>query len=297
MRLKVTRFIARSFDLDFIDLYWEIESFTRSTDIITAYQFFIYRSESPEGPFELLAGPFEDRFQFRDFSPNLLHKWRQLYYKLRVVHKPTSEETDAGVTTLDAEPDLIALEIVRQEDLLLRNFTGRRCFLFPVRTFGEKCTCYDNSLGRSTKSNCIVCFDTGFIGGYLRPIDFYMQLDPDAKSPSPTALKGETQPRNTSGRLICYPVIKPLDLIIEAENRRWKVVTQTQTERLRSVVHQELSLHMVVKGDVEYKLPVNLSDLNKQSWADERNFINPQHVDDQDFDLSVYDDKPRGAVR
>lgn len=297
MRLKVTRFIARSFDLDFIDLHWEIESFARSTDIITAYQFFIYRSESPEGPFELIAGPFEDRFQLRDFSPNLLHKWRQLYYKLRVVHKPSSEEMDAGVTTLDAEPDLIALEIVRQEDLLLRNFIGRRCFLFPVRTFGEKCTCYDNSLGRTTKSNCVVCFDTGFLGGYLRPIDFYMQFDPDAKSPSPTSIKGETQPRNTSGRLICYPPVKPNDLIIEAENRRWRVITQTQTERLRSVVHQELSLHMVVKGDVEYKLPVNLSELNNQAWADERNFSNPQHIDDQDFDLSVYDDKPRGAVR
>lgn len=297
MRLKVTRFIARSFDLDFIDLYWEIESFTRSTDIITAYDFYIGRSESPEGPFTQLAGPFQDRFSFRDFSPNLLHKWRQLYYQLTVVFKPTTETVMAGVTTLDAEPDLIALEIQRQEDLLLRNFTGRRCFLFPVKTFGEKCVCFDPVMNRKTRSNCVTCFDTGFIGGYMRPIDFYMQFDPDSKSPSPTALIGETQPRNTSARAIAYPPIKPEDLIVEAENKRWKVITQTQTERLRSVVHQELALHMVVRGDVEYKLPINLTELNNQAWADERNFTNPQHIDSEDDSLYIYDDKPRGTVR
>lgn len=300
MRLKVTQFYARSFDLDFMDLYWEIESFERAQDIITAYEFSIYRSESPEGPWDKLAGPFQDRYQFRDFSPNLLHKWRQLYYKLEVRHIPTDETVKAGVSTLEAEPDLIALEIQRQEDVLFRNFVGRPCWVFPVRTFGEKCTCFDRTLSRQTRSNCITCFDTGFIGGYLTPIEAWVQLDPDSGSPSPTAIIGETQPKNTSARLIPYPPVKPKDLIVEAENKRWKVVTQSGTERLRAVVHQELSLHFIVKGDVEFKVPVNLSNL-RRAWADERNFTNPQHVDDHDYKeselLDIYDGDPRGTTQ
>ncbi len=300
MRLKVTSFTARSFDLDYIDLWWEIETFTRSVDVISAYRFTISRSESPEGPFEAITPPFTDQFHFRDFSVNLLHKWRQLYYKLTVTDLRNSESVDVGVATIEAEPDLISLEIQRQEDVLLRNFTGRRCILFPVRTFGEKCSCFDTVLNRQTRSNCLLCYDTGFIGGYLTPIGFYMQIDPDAKAPSNTAVIGETQPRNTSGRLISYPPIKPKDLIVEPENKRWKVVTVNTTERLRSVVHQELALHMIPRGDIEFKLPINLADLNNQLWADDRNFTNPQHIDPQDRYgdlLSVSDDRPRGAIK
>ncbi len=294
------KFVARSFDLDHIDLFWEVESYARSSDIITAYDFYVLRSESPEGPFDVLAGPFQDQYVFRDFSPNLIHKWRKLYYKLRIVHRPTQEEQIVGSASLIAEPDLIALEVQRQEDVLFRQFVGRRCWLFPVRTFGEKCTCFDRTLNRPTRSNCLMCFDTGYIGGYLRPIEFYLQFDPDAKNPSPTAIIGETQPRNTSARAISFPPIKPKDVIIEAENDRWKVVTATGTERLRHIVHQELTLHMVPKGDIEYKLPINLGDLANQAWAEERNFTNPQHVDDQTSDpfelLAVYNGRPRGTI-
>jgi len=298
MRLKVTKLYARSFDLDYLDLYWEIESFERAQDVITAYEFTILRSESPEGPFNKLAGPFKDQYRFRDFSQNLLHKWRQLYYKLQIRHVPTDETVDAGVCTLEAEPDLIALEIQRQEDVLFREFVGRPCWLFPVRMFGEKCTCFDRVMNRQTHSNCITCFDTGFIGGYMTPIEIWMQIDPDSGNPQNTSIIGEIQPKNTSCRVGPYPPIKAKDLIVEAENRRWKVVTQSGTERLRAIVHQELSLHLVVKGDVEFKLPINISDL-RRTWAQERNFTNPQHVDDMDYKeselLDIYDGSPRGA--
>ena len=121
--LKVTKFVARTFDLDHIDLFWEIADFGSAQDVITAYNFTVLRSESPEGPFEALTPAFQDRYHFRDFSPNLLHKWRKLYYKLKIIHVPTSEELLVGSTTLSAEPDIIGLEIQRQEDTLLRQFT------------------------------------------------------------------------------------------------------------------------------------------------------------------------------
>ena len=73
----------------------------------------------------------------------------------------------------------------------------------------------------------------------------------------------------------------------------------TPTERLRSVVHQELALHEIPRGDVEFKLPINLQDLENQQYAEERNFTNPQHVNDQegtvDELLAIYAGGPRGS--
>lgn len=130
----------------------------------------------------------------------------------------------------------------------------------------------------------------------MTPLECYIQIDPDSGSPSNTAVLGETQPKNTSARLIAYPPVKAKDLIVEAENKRWKVITVSGTERLRSVVRQELSLHLIPRGDTEFKVPINLSDLKRQ-WAATRNFTNPQHVDDDSYKLSeklnVYDDGPK----
>jgi hypothetical protein len=282
VRLVVTEFVARSFDLDHMDLFWKIADFDAVHEAITAYDFYILRSESPEGPFETIAGPFQDQYTFRDFGSNLLHKWRRLYYVLRIIHKPTDEEIKVGPVALLAEPDLIALEIQRQEDALFRQFTGRRCWVFPVRTFGPKCSCYDPVMGRRSRSGCIECFDTGYVGGFLRPIEFYMQVDPNPSSSQPTALHGEKQPRNTSARCGAYPLLKPKDIIVEPENIRWKVVTAVSTERLRSAVHQELSLTQIPRGDIEYKLPINLEDLANQKFSEELNFTNPQQIDSLD---------------
>jgi hypothetical protein len=74
----------------------------------------------------------------------------------------------------------------------------------------------------------------------------------------------------------------------------------TPTQRLRSVVHQELTLKEVDKGDVEFKLPINIGDLRSITPAAERNFTNPQHSDgfaDLNTIFAVYGYQPRGTTR
>lgn len=298
--LQITKFLARSFDLDHLDLFWAIADFDGTSDLITAYTITVLRSESPAGPWDPISPPLVDRYQFRDVTPPTLHKWRKLYYTLQITDRRTGETLEVGPTAQLPEPDLHALEIQRQEDVLFRTHVGRKCWLYPVRTFGPRCNCFDRVTGRRTRSNCLECFDTGFLGGYLTPIACYIQFDPNAKHGQPTPLLGEHQNQNTSARTISYPPIKPKDMLIEAENVRHKVVSVTPTQRLRSVVRQELTLHEVPRGDVEYKLPIQVADLESLEIADERNFTNPQHIDDHhasiDDILAVYAGKPRGSV-
>lgn len=291
--LQVTKFYARSFDLDHMDLFWELGD---TLEPIVRYEFTILRSESPLGPWEALTPPFQDQYYFRDVSPALLHSWRTLYYLLRVRDKVTNEIQDVGPTAQVPEPDLIALEIMRQEDALFREFVGRQVWLYPVRTFGTRCVCFDRVLGRRTKSNCLNCYDTSYLGGYLSPINCYVQFDTESDSSSNTPF-GEHQTGSTTARLISFPPVKPKDIVIETENYRWRVESVGYTRRLRSIVRQELTLKEIPRGDVEYRLPVNLSITTLQPSA-ERNFTNPQHTDgDADLKniLAVYEHKPRGA--
>lgn len=297
--LKITQFYCRSFDLDHLDLFWEIEDFNGELLDIRRFDFYVLRSEAMFGGYEIIGGPYKDTYRFRDVSPALMHKWRELYYKLRIVDTETQEAEEFGPTAQQGEPDLIALEIMRQEDVLFREFAGRRCWLFPVRTFGAKCTCFDKAMGRRTRSNHMPCFDTGYLGGYLSPVECYVQIDPAAQNPTVTPLM-EQQNTNTSMRLLSFPPVKPKDILVEAENKRWRVATVNTTQRLRAVVHQEVAVHEIPRGDIEFKLPINIADLRSVSPAAERNFTNPQHNDGHtnvDDILAVYGQSPRGTVR
>jgi hypothetical protein len=294
--LQVTKIYARSFDLDHIDVFWEIGNFVGN---IRQFDFYLYRSESSFGPWDLIAGPFQDQYYFRDVTTPQKHKLRSLFYLLKIVDKTTEEEKEFGPTSQQGESDLIALEINRQEDLLFREFVGRRCWVFPVRTFGAYCICYDKAMATRTKAGCLQCYDAGFLGGFLAPIECFIQFDPSSASETATPL-GAQQSNQTSARLIAFPQIKPKDVVIEAENKRWRVGSVTTTQRLRAVVHQELVLKEIPRGDVEYKLPVNIADLKALNISSERNFTNPQHTDGvskfEDI-LAVYGYMPRGTVR
>lgn len=301
--VTVTEITVRSFDLDHLDIFWRIGPVRGprgdETHQIFDYEFHVLRSgDSPEGPFEDISGALRDQYMIRDVQVSLLHKWRQYFYKIRVVHKPTGKTEDFGpVGSTQPARNLEAAEMIRLEDMYFRNFVGRRCWLFIVRTFGPQCACYDFTLGRKTIANHRPCFGTGYLGGFLPPIEVFVQIDPPGKNHNVTSLQ-EMQPQDTGARLISFPPVSPDDIIVESENVRWRVVNVRATERLRTPVHQELTLHRIPIGDVEYDLPINV-DVQNLKPVDERNFTNPSNIEEEgDYSeiLATYG-YPRGSVR
>jgi hypothetical protein len=273
--------IVRSFSLDWLEFSWEIENTKLDP---WDYDWSVERSESPEGPWDPIAGPFSDRYRFIDNRVNLLHRWRQLYYRVKSVKKDDDTEVVySSSATLSADPDLIAQEIQLLERTVWREFTGRKCYLIPVRTFGQYCPhCMDiegkGSTFRKLRSNCLTCYDTQWARGYLNPIEISIQFDPSPKT-SQNQGTGETQQSNTTARMGNFPLVKPRDIIIEPENRRWRVVQVSSTERLRAKVHHELTLHEIVKGDIEFQIEIDVGDLRNLDPSPERNFSNPQNLE------------------
>jgi hypothetical protein len=299
--LHVNEIKVRSFSLDYLGIFWQISPVagpSRDSDQheIFDYDFYVLRSEAPMGPYEQIGGPLKDIYSFRDNTVLLRHKWRSYYYKIKVVHRLTGDVDEFGPgSNTEPPPDLIAQEIVRIEDVIFREHIGRKCWLFPIRTFGPRCSCYDAVAGRQTRSSHQPCYGTGFLGGFLAPVEVFVQFDPTGKNTAATPLREEVA-NATRARMISFPPASPRDILIEAENRRWRVVSVDGTERLRSTVHQELTLKEIDKGDIEFSIPLNIDPASLEP-ASQRNFKNAHNIeDDGDYqDIFAFFGDPRRA--
>jgi hypothetical protein len=254
--LDIDRLIVRSLDVDRLEVTWEIARSSSADPRDFTFQ--ILRSESPTGPFEPRTETFEDRYLFVDGFIPTGNKNRQLWYLLRATHKSTGEVEDFGPAAQEAEPDLVALYIRRHEQTLFREVTGRRCWLLKRRTFGPRCpSCWDSVTQRRTRANCVDCYNTGFLRGYHDPVEVFVQIDPSSKSVKNNAQQIDTE-EFTTARMTNFPNISPRDVLIEAENRRWRVMTVTKSERLRAPIKQELQMREIQNTDLEYAVPLNL---------------------------------------
>ncbi len=275
--LKIVRLLVRSLDTTVMEVTWETDS--SQVDVLD-YTFQVLRSESGEGPFEPITAGFEDRYIFVDRRVPSSDIFRQLWYKLRVRHKASDDFIDIGPVSQEADPDLVAQAIRRMEQTAFTQVIGRKCWLFPKRTFGTRCTnCWDAKLGAKKKTTCVSCYDTSYIRGYLNPIEIWVQIDPVAKAVQIQQLIKDQQ-QLTSARMTFYPLVKPGDVLIEIENKRWRVVGVQTTERLRAPIKQELTLRLIQPSDIEYKLPLNFDVALKDIQVSPgRMFTNPHNLD------------------
>lgn len=266
---------VRSLELDFLEISWEVTATGNPLDLY----FTVERSESPGGPYTPISPALQDRYVFVDGNLPQGNLWRVLYYRVRVRQVGRSGEYVSPEVQQEPEPDLIALEIRRHHQLLFREFAGRKCYLLPTRTFGPRCTCWNETLQQRTRSRCLTCYDTSFVGGYMAPMEMWISIDPAASAEANTNV-GTAQSLNTTARTGYYPALKPRDVIVELENKRWRVANVSTPEHARSPVYQEVSLHLIPLGDIEYRYKVLPQSALRYMWgAPERNFTNPANLE------------------
>jgi len=93
---------------------------------------------------------------------------------------------------------------------------------------------------------------------------------------------GDVQSENTTLLLGNYPEVSEGDLIIEAENVRWRVAsTISKIKKSRALIRQQVALHRIPTGDIEYRIPLNLSEeeIKNLVASPERNYTNPQTLE------------------
>lgn len=254
--LVVQNLRVRTYDVRYHDIYWDIED---TSEDVTGYQFEVLRSEGAEGPYIPVSPPFIDHYSFRDVDAHPGNPKRRFYYKIRVTHRINGQVAtypDRG-EYLHAEVDKIALEKSRLRRLHLKLHSGRRVWILPRRRSGQLCSCYDQDRERKIRSNCLVCYDTKYVGGYLSPIETYMSIREGAQF-AQQAPQIEIVQTNAQAILPHYPPVVTDDIIIEAENVRWKVLPVDGFERRRFRYEQRFQLGKLIPGDISYKVPVNI---------------------------------------
>ena len=285
--LDVTNIRVRSFDLNYLDVYWDIGACFEDVD---QFEFYVLRADTEFGEYIRIAGPVLNKFHVRDNtlrgSKSFYHK---LYYRVICKNRSTGEEKtfpEIGGIALGAPLDLHGLEMARINNLKLKEFSGRKCWVFTRRRSGQRCrACYDEVSSRKTKSRCANCFDTSFVGGFYAPIEVYAKII----SPNETTLHadfGNVEVENTAALLGNYPEIFEGDVIVEAENIRWRVgSTITKFKKSRAIIRQQAPVHRIPNGDIEFKLPINIDseELKDLVATPERNLTNPQTIESAKF--------------
>jgi len=259
MSLVVRSMRVGSFSLSFLDIRWEIAPLY---DDIENYQFYVEKASREHGPYQKLVGPLVNVFRVRDGSVSTtLDHYRDTFYRLRIVNISENSTsyypTNGRGVRQEALPTLEALEIARQENIRLRHRGGRKLWVFPRRKFGARCSCYDSVMRKRLVDSCLTCFNTTWIGGFESPIEVYGQVVLHRQKTEQVGVT-ENSSEVASIKLPHYPIISDGDVIIEAENKRWRVAGEVfAPEHYRFPVRQEARCFRISEGDIEYSIPLN----------------------------------------
>ena len=273
--LNVTHIRIRNFDVNYLDVYWDVDPIYED---IHNYEFVLEKSHSQFGPFFDLTKAFTNKYHVRDNTVRGRHT--ENYYRLRVKHIPSGKtqvfpNTGNGIN-LAAPPDLVSLEMARITRLKLKEFEGRKVWIYPRKQTGQRCACFDPVTKRKMRSRCITCYDSGYVGGYDSPLEVYIQIHSPSEIINKNIL-GEISIEDTTAILPNFPEVSEGWVIVEAENTRWRIgSTINKLKKARSLVKQVVSLHKIPDSDVEYLLPINIEDPGALLANPPRNMTNPQ---------------------
>lgn len=237
--------------IEFLRFSWTIKP---TGEDLTDFTFGILRSNSPEGPFSLLA-EIKSKFYYEDFDINQHSENRIFYYKLRITEDITKDFKDNDPIYLRAKPDAIALEMIRKKNVAL-NFGSTAAVdveIFIRKTWGTYCgSCFDHVKKRKFRSNCTKCFGTNFDGGYFTPVKSRVFFNVSQKSIQNIGF--EIQPDNQLIEMANFPIISPGDVIKHADTRNYRVNAVRATRRGTFTISQFCQMGEVSHADIEFEL-------------------------------------------
>lgn len=240
--------------------------FKQTPEDFRDYTFTLERSEDPSSGF-LPIFNFNHAIYFIDKLP-VRKIWRSLYYRISSKNIKTGETFFSPSFQMVVEPDLEALEIVRRNDILLKNRrhgTGSPVAVFRIKTIGPKCNvCWDFNKQKVRSSTCDVCYKTGIEGGYYEPIIAWANLNPPQKMIQ-LPQWGEMESNEQRFFFNNEPALNPKDLIFVPSSAIFYQVERVETSTRREyVLHQIVSASGLERTSIVYNLLKEYPDLTKQ---------------------------------
>lgn len=236
--------------VEFQRINWVIKP---TTEDITQYTFVLTRSNSPQGPFDLIK-ELQGVFHYDDFDVNQKSGNRIFYYKIRIV-SPSNEYVDYGPYYETRPPDPIALEMIRKKNVALYHGSTPAIDLevFVRKTWGTYCPqCFDVIKKRRSTSNCSFCYNTNYAGGFFAPVKTRGLYGPSQKTVQ--NLGFEYHPDEIYIEFANYPILSPGDIVKQDSIKRYRVGGIRVSTRGSYVITQIAKVDEVNQNDIEYEL-------------------------------------------
>lgn len=249
-------------------LQWDLQNPTETG----TYTFDIFRSGSPEGPWETLLLNGVNIYNYSDILPststqdatdiNQLSLVRGIFYKVTVTPPSgvANQVTAISIVEprLDGKQRLLKRKILRDESLMFKKLNGVDIAVVKRMHWGPRCDkCWDKTTKTVTRANCITCFGTGFSPGYFNPVITLGRRGtlPIAKQISP---QGIAEYRPTQVTILDAPKVEPDDILVFLkDNKRFLVKAAIQTELKTVAVHQKFEVSEIARSSIEYRLVVD----------------------------------------
>jgi len=201
-----------------------------------------------------------ESFEFKDFAVNLQSMSPRYYYKIETVNTLTGQSTftEPRMALLNTTPDNVALAVQEQYKIYLDGVIDNPfIFIFLRKRFGRKCpVCWDDIRLQSKSDNCKSCYNTGYAGGYSKPVmDKYCAMSPDGGMQMAEDLfdAGERQ-APLQIWIGNHPIIHPGDVLADINNRRYRVTQVQQTSKSGFILRQILVIERIPFSDITYNL-------------------------------------------
>jgi len=250
---------------------WEVEPIRGGIPNIL---FRVDRSESPDlSDSEAISKSIPyvrgtNVYEIVDITVNLQSFWRRWYYRITAENGDTGESFSTNIKSWESNPKVFELEIIARHDFLLRYDTGTPCFALIERTAGGgHCQeCYNETLGRTTKSHCPVCFGTGRERPFFGPILTFVDFNPPSNA---TAVQ---QQEMTIGQTnvwwSAFPKLKPRDILVEVmSGERHRVVSVNPVGDVRTSIQHFGRVERISQRDIEHQISIP-DDVRRQAVRD-----------------------------
>lgn len=249
-----------SYDLSFVQIAWKIAT---TSENLGNYSLDIYRSENPgvSGLLDYIliaSGITISDYDHKDYSVSGLANFnRTWFYKFIVKNSVTFVsviQPDTPVFIKNTPINHVAREILYKKNLSLNRKSGTLFYLVKKRDNGTRCTrCWDDILFRSKDGNCNLCYGTGFLSGYYKPIPFYGTAT-SAPKYNQVMMFGEWKPSDKLLYTTMYPPITTRDFIIDDTNKRWIALQIRPIQQLGVTVEQNVQMSLILPDDIIYKI-------------------------------------------
>lgn len=184
---------------------------------------------------------------------NLTDKFVDYFYRISVSGLNGQGYYISDYAAFTVQQDKYAREIERRRGLVFDHHSGQDFFILKRKSYGTLCPdCYDPTLGRTTKSKCTTCYDTGYVGGYMNPVKTRGQIN-ERPTREMHQMFGGWQDQDAVLYLQGNPPLNPKDIIVDRISRRWIVLNLGAAQKSMYTISQIAQLRQIEKDDVMYQ--------------------------------------------